>query len=145
MKFADRIVGMVCAGFGILCFFEAYRIWNGWAGTGTMTIIVGVIMGVISLIYFIFPSSDTKPVQWPRKKEWISIGAIGGSFLLYILFMELLGYVVSTWIFMAVTARYTSPTRTSVILLWTGAVAIGTYIVFKRYMMLYLPEGFLGI
>jgi hypothetical protein len=145
MKFADRIIGLVFAGLGGLCFFEAYRIWNGWGGTGTMALIVGTVLSVISLCYFIFPSSDIKPVQWPNKKEWFSFGAIGGPFLLYILFMEWMGYMVSTWVFMAATARYVSPTRTSIILLWTGAVAIGTYIVFKRYMMLYLPEGFLWI
>jgi len=145
MKSADRIIGVVLAGLGTLCFFEAYRIWNGWGGTGTMALIVGAILSIISWSYFLLPSSDDQRIQWPAKKDWFIIGSIGGPFLLYILFMEWLGYMVSTWVFMAATARYVSPTRTSIILLWTGAVAIGTYIIFKRYMMLYLPEGFLGI
>lgn len=145
MKFVDRIIGLVMAGFGLLCLTEAYRIWNGWDGTGTMVLLVGGIFSVLSAIYLLFPSPDTTSIQWPSRKEWLSIGLIGGPFALYLTFMNWLGYMISTWLFLAIVAKYISPTRISVILIWTGAVAIGTYIVFKKYLMMYLPGGFLGI
>lgn len=133
------------AGFGLLCLTEAYRIWNGWDGTGTMALLVGGVCSLLSVIYLLFPSPNTTSIQWPSRKEWISIGLIGGPFALYLTFMNWLGYLISTWLFLAIVAKYISPTRTSVILIWTGAVAIGTYIVFKKYLMMYLPGGFLGI
>lgn len=145
MKFVDRIIGLVMAGLGLLCLTEAYRIWNGWDGTGTMALLVGGIFSVLSAIYLLFPSPDTTSIQWPSRKEWLSIGLIGGPFALYLTFMNWLGYMISTWLFLAIVAKYISPTRISVILIWTGTVAIGTYIVFKKYLMMYLPGGFLGI
>lgn len=145
MKSVDRIIGMVMTVFGLLCLIEAYRIWNGWDGTGIMALIVGGIFIAISVIFLVFPSPENTPIQWPSKKEWFSIGIIGGPFALYIIFMNWLGYAISTWLFLAVIARYISPTRITIILIWTGGVAIGTYIVFKKYLMMYLPGGFLGI
>ena len=145
MKFVDRIIGLVMAGFGLLCLTEAYRIWNGWDGTGTMALLVGGIFSALSVMYLLFPSPDTTSIQWPSNKEWVSIGMIGGPFALYITFMNWLGYMISTWLFLAIVAKYTSPTRISIILIWTGAVTIGTYILFRKYLMMYLPAGFLGI
>ena len=145
MKSADRIIGLVMAGFGLLCLIEAYRIWNGWDGTGTMALIVAGIFIALSIIFLAFPSHEKTSIQWPNKQEWLSIGFIGGPFALYIIFMNWLGYAISTWLFLAVVAKYISPTRITIIWIWTGAVAIGTYIVFKKYLMMYLPGGFLGI
>jgi len=131
--------------FGFLCLIEAYRIWNGWDGTGVMALIVGGIFIPLSVIFLVFPSSGDKSILWPSKREWFSLGIIGGPFALYIFFMNWLGYPFSTWLFLAVVAKYISPTRTTRIIIWTGMVAIGTYVVFKRYLMMYLPTGFLGI
>lgn len=145
MKFADRIIGGVMALFAIICFVETNRIWNGWGGTGTMTLIVGGICIVISIIFLIFPSRETTSIQWPVKKEMLSIGVIGGIFALYINLMNWLGYPISTWLFLAVVTRYISPRRISTILIWTGMVAVGTYIILNKYLFMSLPAGFIGI
>jgi len=145
MQYVDRILGGVMGGLGLLCLFEAYRIWNGWEGTGTMALIVGGILIVISIIFLLFPSRETTSIQWPSKKEMLSIGVIGGSFALYISLMEWLGYTLTTWLFMAAVTKYISNRRISIILIWTGAVAVGTYIIFKKYLLMYLPAGFIGI
>jgi len=145
MRYTNKILGGVMGGFGLLCFFEAYRIWNGWEGTGTMALIVGGIFIVISIIFLLFPSRETTSIQWPGRKEMLSIGVIGGSFALYITSMKWVGYPISTWLFLAVVTKYNSPSRISTTLIWTGAVAVGTYIIFKKYLLMYLPAGFIGI
>jgi len=109
-----------------------------------MALIVGGIFAVISAICLLFPSRETA-ARWPSRKELIRMGVIGGSFALYINFMEWVGYLLGTWLFLAFIAKYISPSRLSVILIWTGALAIGTYIIFKKYLFMYLPAGFIGI
>jgi len=144
MKRTDRILGGVTAFFTLLCSLEAYRVWKGWDGPGTMALIVGGIFAVISAIFFLFPSREIA-ARWPSRKELIRMGVIGGSFALYINFMEWVGYLLGTWLFLAFITKYISPSRLSVILIWTGALAIGTYIIFKKYLFMYLPAGFIGI
>jgi hypothetical protein len=145
MRFADRILGGVMGILGLCCFVEAYRIWNGWDGTGIMPLIVGVISIFLSAKFLLFPSHETASIKWPNKKEMLNIGMIGGSFAFYISIMNWVGYPISTWFFLAVVARFISPNRTFIILLWTGAVAVGSYILFKRFLDMYLPVGFIGV
>ncbi len=145
MKSADRIIGAIMAVLGMICINDAYRIWGGWDGIGSMVLITGGIFIVVSVIFLLAPSRETTSIQWPGKKEIVGMGVVGGSFALYVSFMNWLGYPLSTWLLLIVVTRYISPSRTSTLLVWTGAVAIVTYIIFRKYLFMYLPEGFMGI
>ena len=52
MRFADRLLGGIIGIFGILCFVEAYRLWTGWQGAGTMLIIVGGICIILAVLFY---------------------------------------------------------------------------------------------
>ncbi len=145
MRSADPILGVALAALGALCLFESFRLKGGWQGAGTMPLIVGTILLITSFVLLLSTSHASTPIQWPSRKEIRGMGVIGGSFGLYIYVIDWLGYALGTWLFLAIVARYISPSRLSVILIWTGAVAIGTYIIFKKYLFMYLPEGFIGI
>lgn len=108
MKFVDRVIGGVIGVLGLLCLFEAYRLWKGWQGSGTMPLILGVIFILLSVAFFLFPSREKEPIQWPSKKEALSIGVIGGAFAIYIGIMNWIGYPISTWLYLAIVARYIS-------------------------------------
>ncbi len=145
MRFVDRILGGVFGLLGLFCLIEAYRIWNGWDGTGIMPLIVGGIFIFLSAKFLLFPSQETMPMRRLNRKEMVGVGVIGSAFAFYISIMNWVGYPLSTWFLLAFVAKYISPTRASIILLWTGAVAIGSYILFKRFLGMYLPVGFVGI
>jgi hypothetical protein len=144
-KVVDRVLGVVLAMFAVLCLGEAYRIWNGWDGTGTMALIVGGVFTILAVRFLVFPSAEHTAIEPPSRNEWFGMAAVGGPFALYLIVINWLGYVLSTWLLLAVVSKLIAPTRTAAILAWTGAVAIGTYILFKRYLMMYLPAGVLGI
>ena len=144
-KVADRVIGLVLALWGSVCLGEAYRIWNGWDGTGTMPLIVGGIFIALAVLFLVLPSADSAAIAGPTRHEWFGMVAVGGPFALYLIVMNWLGYVISTWLLLAVVSKLIAPTRMAVILVWTGAVAIGSYILFRRYLMMYLPTGLLGI
>jgi hypothetical protein len=143
--YADRVLGVFMGVMGLICFFEASSLWSGLEGPGTMVVIVGVICIFTSIVFLFFPSRENKSMKLPNKKEISSMGVVGGSFALYIYFMDWVGYALGTWLFLAAVAKYISPTRLHIILIWTGAVAIATYIIFKKYLFLPLPAGFVGI
>ena len=138
-------MGVLLGILGLGCLIEAHRVWNGWNGTGTMPVIVGGIFIVLSVAYLISRSPDTTPIKWPDKKERVGVGVVGTSFSCYIGVMPWLGYPISTWLFLAIVARYISPSRIYILFIWTGAVAVGTYIIFKKLLGMYLPVGFLGL
>lgn len=144
MQNCDRILGGVIGVAGIVSLIEAHRIWNGWSGTGTMPLLVGGLLILLSLMLVGFTSGDSTPVNWPSKKEILNISFVAGSFAFYITCMKLLGYIIATWLFLTVVTKYISHGRIYIILVWTGAVAFGTYVIFGKYLQLYLPAGFLG-
>jgi hypothetical protein len=144
MQKYDRILGGIIGVAGIICLIDAHRIWNGWAGTGTMALLVGGFLILLSIISVVFTSGESGPINWFCKKEMLNIVFVSGAFALYIICMKWIGYVISTWIFLTMVTKYISQGRIYTILIWTGAVALGTYIIFKRYLQLYLPAGFWG-
>jgi hypothetical protein len=145
MRFADRVIGGVMGILGLVCLIEAHRLWRGWRGPGTMPLLVGGLYIFLFVMFLLFPSRDTKPIQWPRGRELFSVSYIGGCFAGWFIIMKWVGYPISTWIFLSVVAKYISPGRIWAILLWMGALTVASYIIFKGFLNMYLPTGFMGI
>ena len=141
MRLVDNIFASVMAVLGASCFIEAHKVWNGWGGTGTMPVIVGIIFALLSAVILATPSRVFNEIQAIDRKEILSVLFVAGSFALYIVIMNWIGYFLSTWLFLAVVTKYMSRGRLAIIIIWTGVVAITTDIVFKEYLGLYLPRG----
>ncbi len=145
MRSVDRVIGGIAGVLGLLCLFEAHRLWMGWQGAGTIPLFLGVVFILSSVGFFLIPSQETGTIQWLNKKETVPIAIIGGSFAIYISIMDWVGYPISTWLFLAVVEKYIFRGRILFVLIWTGVLTIGTYVVFKVYLGAYFPSGFIGI
>jgi hypothetical protein len=145
MKRGDYTFGTILALFGGLCLFESHRVWNGWGGTGSMPLIVGSFFCLLVLLFFLFPTPIFSSAGRFHKKEMTSVAFIGGSFALYIGVMHWLGFMLSTWLFLALVTKYMSQGRLLVLIIWTGVVAVCSHIIFKQLLGMYLPAGFLGV
>jgi hypothetical protein len=149
MKSADHILGVVMGILGIYCFYESYRVWSGWSGSGTMILVIGILFGVVSVLLQLFPSSGSTALVWPERRSIGRIGIMATLFGLYIGLMKWLGYPLATWLFLAAVTKSTvtksmSKSRIFTTLIWTGLTAVGTYLIFKRYLAMPLPSGFIG-
>ncbi len=144
MRFADRLTGGIIGIFGILCFVEAYRLWTGWQGAGTMPIIVGGICMILAVLFMAVPIRKSEPSEFYSKKEISRISTISASFAIYLIVIDWIGYSLSTWILLAIVTRATSNSRILNTLIWTGAVAVGTGIIFRKFLSVSLPVGFMG-
>lgn len=145
MRFADRLFGMVMGLLGLLCFQEAYRIWNSWDSGGTFLILVGGILIFLSIAFIGFPSPRGAPIQWFSKKEILHIGTISLSFAMYLSAINWLGYSLSTWLFLFMVSKHISASRSFTIVIWTGTVAVVSGMIFKKFLSLPLPGGFIGL
>ena len=129
---------------GIFCLNEARRVWIGWEGTGTMPLIVGGIFTLLALSLWVFPAPKGVPMVWYSKGEMFRIGMITLCFALYLILMGWLGYMVNTWLLLAAVSKLLSTRKIYGILIWTGAVAVGTYYIFRKYLHVPLPVGYIG-
>jgi putative tricarboxylic transport membrane protein len=143
MRLADRILGGVLCILGMLSFRESYSVWTGWDGAGLMPLIIGVILVILSIFFQLSPAAKGVPIQSSNNEEGVRIGVISGSFAIYLISMNWLGYMLATWLFLAGVSIYISPRRRLTPLIWTGAVSLATYVIFTRYLSLTLPQGFI--
>ncbi len=145
MKCAIRLLGASLAGISLLCFWETYRIWNGWAGPGTVPLMVSILLGINSTGFLILSSKENTQFEWPNKKSVSKICGITGLFAFYIITVQWVGFPISTWFFMAAVNRLVSPGRFKpyVLITWTGLVSIGLYIMFVHLLSVHLPSGIL--
>lgn len=141
----DRIIGIIVGLLSVLCFWEARRVWNGWDGTGVMVLLTAGFFFILMIIFLVFPDRRIQSIRWFSKREMLHMGTLSGAFALYIFFMDKLGYLLSTWLFLAGVTRYISPGKISTLLLWTGLLSLVTYIIFKKYLGMYLPVGVIDI
>ena len=144
MLFADRLLGGIIGIFGILCFVEAYRLCTGWQGAGTMPIIAGGICIILAAFFIVTPTRKSDPFEFYSKKEIFRIGTISTSFAIYLIVVDWLGYSLATWLLLSVVTRSISTSRILNILIWTGAVAVGTGVIFRKFLSVSLPVGFIG-
>lgn len=144
MRMADRLLGGVMGIFGILCFNEAYRIWKGWDSAGTLLILVGGIFTILFIFFMMFPTYEDESIDWGNKQQIVRIGTIAVCFAIYLTVINWVGYLFATWLLLAGISKYISNIRILRILIWTGAIAVASDIIFKKFMSLPLPVGFLG-
>jgi hypothetical protein len=140
----DRTLGALVALLGLLSIWEARQVWNGWDGTGLWPLLVGAALLGLAPVFLLFPWREGGGLSFDRG-ESRRVAFIGGAFAIYIGLMAPLGYLLATWLFLAGITRYMSHRRFPVTLLWTGAVAVGTYIVFKKLLGMYLPLGLVNL
>jgi hypothetical protein len=145
MRSAIRLLGAILGGISLLCFWETYRIWNGWAGPGTVPLIVSILLAINSTSFLILSSKESPQFKWPSRKSALRIFGIAGLFAFYIILVQLVGYPISSWLFLAAVIRLVSPGRFKpyVLIIWTGLVSLGLYFIFIRLLSVHLPSGIL--
>jgi len=145
MKCAIRLLGAFLGGISFLCFWETYRIWNGRAGPGTVPLIVSILLAINSTSFLILSSKEATQFKWPSKKSASRICGIAGLFAFYIIIVQWLGYLISTWFFMAAVSKLVAPGRFKlyVLIIWTGLISLCLYIIFIHLLSVHLPSGIL--
>ena len=139
--------------FGAAVSFEAQKLGIGrvsapragffpfWLGVGLL-LSSGILVIKLLLSAKERPSGDRsllKGSAW-RKVFWVVIGI-----LLYAFLLEPLGYLIATSLLMIFFFRASKSQRWFSVVVWSVVVSILTYVLFKVWLQVQFPVGFLGI
>jgi putative tricarboxylic transport membrane protein len=145
----DRISSLVWLAFGIFICAESLRLPLGsWRdpGAGFLPLGSGIFLILLSLVNFFRARQErSRPqVTWYSKKRrgsliFILVGLLGYAFCL-----EILGFLVSTFLLLLLLFRYVEPQRWSVSIGASALAAIISYAIFEIWLKTQLPRGIWG-
>jgi putative tricarboxylic transport membrane protein len=138
-----------------ICFFS-YKLSIGSInspGAGFFPFYLGIILGLLSINNFtkaIKAIAHTKIAIETIKTldtdiNWKNIIFTVVVLFSYPLLLDILGFSVSTFLFIALFLRFIEPQRWLVVLGMGGAVAIVFYFVFQYWLKIQFPSGIFGV
>jgi putative tricarboxylic transport membrane protein len=105
-----------------------------------------LLIGSLVLLGQALRQSATIATLWTITAEgWKRIGVVFLVLITFAVSLETLGYLISTFLLMAVLLRAIEPQRWNVVIAMALAAALGSYLIFATFLNVPLPRGFLGI
>jgi hypothetical protein len=144
---ADRILGIILLLLALVCFIEGIRVWDGMGGTGFMPVLLGMVFALLGpgLLIPRSPSQASFSICWPLKAGWRQIGMIFLCMGLYTLLLPWVGFLLGTTLFLAALVSVMGRVRWWYGLIFGFVVSIITHVVFKIWLNMPFPAGFLGV
>jgi putative tricarboxylic transport membrane protein len=115
-------------------------------GPGFLPFATGAILAGLSLIYHLQSrkalSAEDKPKPiWKDKDRGIKMMLSVLALLVYALGMEYLGFLMSTFVFLAFLLRFIEPQRWSVVLWGSLLISSVSFLIFEVLLQCQLPRG----
>ena len=150
MKKYDQLMGLVWFALGVGIVIEAIRLELGQLnhpGPGFIAFLVGVSLGLSGLILTLLATSKREEA---RKKiwaglDWRNIALIILALLSYVVFLDYLGFLLITFLFILCLIKLTDPKKWLGAFIFSITVTFFCYLVFSFWLKITLPRGFLGI
>ena len=152
MKKADQISGIVLLLFSLLVIAESAQMplaVEFAPGYGFFPFWLGILMAILSVLLVVngrrrpADDQDAKPV-FPHWEALRSIIAILAGLGVYVLLLEVLGYVVDTLLFVAFLMNVggRSTRRTTILVAVVTTVAL--YMIFQVWLGINIPKNIFG-
>jgi hypothetical protein len=143
---ADRILGIILLFLALVCFIEGIRVWDGMGGTGFMPAFLGMVFALLGpgLLIPRPPNQASFSISWPQKAAWQQIGLIFLCMVFYTLLLPWVGFLLGTALFLTALVRVMGRVRWGYGLIFGFVVSMITYVVFKIWLNMPFPAGFLG-
>lgn len=149
MKIYDLLSSLFCLVIGLAFFAGGIHMGLGpiqGPGAGYFPALIGGILSLLSLALFVKsvlekgPISDRKPF-WKEKNGWVNVSIVVGSLIFYMAFLEFLGYVATTILFIFVLLKAVGKKSWLLSIAIALLVSLGSYALFKVGLGVYLPKG----
>jgi putative tricarboxylic transport membrane protein len=150
MALYDKIIGFVWLFLGILICLMSNRIKLGEPsspGSGFIPFLNGcllIFLSLIDLIRIFFASKDSREkkgfwdgVMWDKPAFAVA------SLIAYILLLPILGYLITTFLFLVFLIKLIEPLRWRTVFIISAATVAGSYLVFSYWLMCQFPRGIL--
>lgn len=147
----DGLVALCWGILGILISIGSFKVgilYFNAPGAGLFPLLIGLATIFLSAILFLTSF---------RKKDESGNGIVGvgvrkknlllvlGALIVYALVIEILGFPITTFIFMVLVMRGVEPQRWTTILFIAVLSTLFTYLLFSVWLKVELPKGILGI
>jgi putative tricarboxylic transport membrane protein len=150
MLVSQRILGFIWLFLGLVICFMSYSLNLGKAsspGSGFFPFLTGCLLILLSLTFLIksFFFSETHKEEdkfWERIK-WNKQVLVVASLVAYVLLLQVLGYLVMTFILIVFLIRLIEPLRWATTLIVAAATVVITYLIFDYWLMCQFPKGIL--
>jgi putative tricarboxylic transport membrane protein len=147
----DKWSSLVWCGMGLFICVGSLRLSLGELhnpGPGFLSFYAGLILGALALVIHFqsrkassaHKKTEPDPIWKNRQKGWKMVMTVG-ALLTYAVIMNYLGFLISTFIFLAFLLRVIEPQRWSVTLLGSLAASAVFYFIFEMGLKSQLPKG----
>jgi len=151
MKKYDRVSSLVWLSFAFYIGIESLRLPLGsWRdpGAGFLPLGAGICLAILSLTAFFQARSRVEEKTrkgWYSQEKWKSLLLILAVLFGYALFLDFLGFLISTFLLLVMLFRFVEPQRWVVSIGGSALAAIASYVIFEIWLKTQLPKGILGI
>lgn len=152
MNKGEAVAGAVCVAIGGLMLLESIKFSyfvEGVPGPGFLPlwISVGIIgTGLVLAVKGIRPRlAALEGVTWPEAAGWRRVGLMFGALAVSLLLLEILGFMVTTTLFMAVVVFGLGIRSWRMLASVPLLSAVGLYAIFAVWLRVPLPKGILAI
>jgi putative tricarboxylic transport membrane protein len=149
----EQISSILLLLFSVFICFFSYKLSIGSVrnpNAGFFPFYLGITLGLLSINNFMRAIAQTKKSIDTIKTLHNDISWKNIIFTIFVLFsypllLETFGFLVSTFLFIALFLRFIEPQRWLIILGVGGAVAIIFYFVFQYWLKIQFPLGIFGV
>jgi len=147
MTSTDRRVGLGALLGGILIAVAGWRLGLGTSrlpGPGFFPLLIACTMSGLGIWLILRPESKGTPVP-AESSRWSAFAIALISIFAYVMVLNWIGYLASTFALLAVQLRWVEKRRWSTSLLTAGIAAMVSLIVFRVFLKVPLPAGFIPL
>ncbi len=151
MNKAETVAGAVCVAIGVLMLLESIKFpyfVEGVPGPGFLPLWIsfGIIgTGLVLTVKGIRPRLVTlEGIAWPEAAGWRRVGLMFGALAVSLLLLEILGFMVTTALFMAVVVFGLGVRSWRMLASVPLLSAVGLYAIFAVWLRVPLPKGILA-
>jgi len=154
LKRDEIIVGIVIFIFGGITALLSLKMPIGtfrMAGTGLFPLILGIILMVLSggfILKIFFQSKEQRVKKEPAiesSESPIQLTFFLGTMVLSTLFLNQLGYPLTSFLLMAALLRILGIKRWGPNILISVVTAVGSYFLFVKWLDIPMPKGWIGL
>ena len=137
------LVGSVLVGLGALALGEAVGLRDEWPGARLLPALVGLALVLLGGAHLTGPALE--PPKWPDASGRRRLAFVAIVLSFYVFGLPTLGFLTATALFLFALLRGLGSLSWVTAGVVAGAVALGSQVVFRHWLVLPLPSGLLGL
>ena len=149
MKIYDLLSSLVCLIVGLVFLIGGFKMGLGpiqSPDAGYFPALIGGVLALLSLVLLINTALERGPISerqpfWKEKDSWVKVSLVVGSLIFYMAFLEFLGYIATTILFIFFLLKFVGKKSWVVSITMGLLVSLASYALFKVALGVYLPKG----